>query len=216
MNTSEKLNLAEIRDITIESGLQLIPGVGGALSTVYFGTKQAKEFKRLEKFYKVLSEELESIKGMIVAVENQYEDGLISLIEQVNDKVEKEHQEVKINAYRDYMKNLLTNNINSYNYDKKKLFLDILGNMNNLEIEVLNLIYQKYIENPQHIIKVGTFNRPDFDVYVFVGIISRLKSYGFIKSTSGEINIGGGVDNSLEEWISISNFGLEFVNFVLK
>ena len=88
--------------------------------------------------------------------------------------------------------------------------------MNNLEIEVLNLIYQKYIENPQHMIKVGAFNRPGFDVYAFVGVISRLKSYGFIKSSTSEITLGGGVDNTLEEWISISNFGLEFVNFVLK
>ena len=61
MNTSEKLNFAETRDIVIESGLQLIPGVGGAISSAYFGVKQAKEFKRLENFYKLLSEELETI-----------------------------------------------------------------------------------------------------------------------------------------------------------
>lgn len=50
MSTKENLNFREGLDIAIDTGLQLIPGVGGAISSAYFGTKQAKQFKRIEKF----------------------------------------------------------------------------------------------------------------------------------------------------------------------
>lgn len=39
------------KDIVIEAIIQTIPYVGGALSTLYFGHKQEKRFKRLETFY---------------------------------------------------------------------------------------------------------------------------------------------------------------------
>ena len=45
---NDKLTTKEKIEIAIQSGLELIPYVGGALSSVYFATKQEKRFKRLE------------------------------------------------------------------------------------------------------------------------------------------------------------------------
>ena len=54
----DDLKGAEKRDLAIQTGLQLIPYVGGSLCTLYFGTKQEKRFKRIESFYRELAEEL--------------------------------------------------------------------------------------------------------------------------------------------------------------
>lgn len=105
----EKLNNKDNMNLIVEAGLQLIPYVGSSISTLYFGNKQQKEFKRLENFYKKLNEELISVKEEIKNIKEQYGDGLVSLIEQVNEKILKEHQERKIDCYINYIKEILTN-----------------------------------------------------------------------------------------------------------
>ena len=213
MNKSEKLNLPEIIDITVESGLQLIPVVGGTLSSAYFGTKQAKEFKRLENFYKILSEELNSIKIMILPIENQYEDGLVSLIEQINYRVEKEHQEVKINKYKKYMKSILTTPITLGNYDSIKVFLDILSSMSLLEIEIISFMYKN---RDKGYIPVKNISNSGVHQYAIVGAISKIKSYGFLSTQHVDFSISEGVDNSLQEQIFINDYGVEFVEFTIE
>ena len=213
MNKSEKLNLPEIIDITVESGLQLIPVVGGTLSSAYFGTKQAKEFKRLENFYKILSEELNSIKTMILPIENQYEDGLVSLIEQINYRVEKEHQEVKINKYKKYMKSILTTPITLGNYDSIKVFLDILSSMSLLEIEIISFMYKN---RDKGYIPVKNISKSGVHQYAIVGAISKIKSYGFLSTQHVDFSISEGVDNSLQEQIFINDYGVEFVEFTIE
>jgi hypothetical protein len=54
----EKLNFKEKMEIVVNAGLQMIPSVGGALSTLYFGYKQEQRFKRVEKTLKEVANEL--------------------------------------------------------------------------------------------------------------------------------------------------------------
>ena len=211
MDTAEKLNFSEKRDIVIDSGLQLIPGIGGALSTVYFGTKQAKAYKRIERFYSELCSEISEIKSQITSISNHDEDGLVSLIEQVNDKVEKEHQELKFQCYKKYMKNILINPVDAFNYDKRKVFLDIIEDMSLLECEILALLYK----NKGNRAQVRFISKPGVNQYAIVGSISKLKSYGFLRTTQGSFSIGGNEDNLLEEFVGINEYGIEFVEFTL-
>ncbi|CEQ04076.1 Uncharacterised protein [[Clostridium] sordellii] len=215
MNTSEKLSLSEKRDIAIESGIQLIPGIGGALSSAYFGAKQAKQFKRLESFYQELSLEMKELKEKIIPMDEQYEDGLISLIEQINEGVEKEHQRKKIEFYKGYMKKLLTKPLTKSIYDKSKMFLDILESMTVLEIELLTHLYKFYLENSTSI-EIRNISRQDLDQYAIVGIISKLKSYGFIRTVEQRLTFGGGQDNLLNDSIVLSNYGIEFIEFITR
>jgi hypothetical protein len=209
-NRDVKLSISEQKDIAIEASLQLIPYVGGTISSLYYGNKQAKEFKRLEIFYKELSLDLEGLKDKIIPIEKQYNDGLISIIEQTNNKVEKEHQEYKINCYRKYIKNILTNTINESNYDKNKIFLDILESMSCLEIEVLSLLY-KSKRNTQ----VKLISKPGVDKNTFISVVWKLKSYGFIDSRQYDIGPNG-QENLLNEYILINEYGIEFIKFILE
>jgi len=101
----------------VEAGLQLIPHVGGALATLYFGRKQQREFNRIAEFYKELSGELKEK----VSLENQDEGILASLIEKINDKVEKEVLEEKQKYFKNYFKNILIYPVKD-DYDEKTFF----------------------------------------------------------------------------------------------
>lgn len=206
---SERLNKKEKFEIAIESGLQLIPYVGGPISSLYFSTKQAKEFKRIERFYNELKEELDKVKSKIKSIDNQYEDGLISLIEQVNDKVEKEHQKIKFQSYKKFMKNILIDPVSVINYDKRETFLDIIGNMSILECKLLSIIYRN-----KDYIRIKDLKIYEVNQYVILGAVNKLKSYGFLMTSQDTISLYGG-DNYLNERVCISDYGKEFVEFTL-
>lgn len=213
MGDKTKLTGKQKLEVAIQTGLQAIPYVGAPLATAYFGSKQVKEFNRLQEFYNQLSKDMESIKSSIVPIDMQYEDGLMSLIEQINSNIEKEHQSRKIQCYKNYMRNMLTNQITEYNYDKKKLFLEVLQSMSIIEIEVVSELYKL---EKNLIVKVSAFSRAGFDTYAFVGVMSKLKSYGFLKTQQEQMFIGGGEDNLLNESVAINDYGREFVEFVLQ
>lgn len=212
MKNKDKIDLKTKLEIAIESGMQLIPYVGGVLTTAYFGTKQAKEFERIKRFYSELSEELTNVKDKIVSMDSQYEDGLISLIEQLNYKVEREHQEEKIKYFKNYMKSILIEPVSNINYDKRKVFLDIIENSTLIECDILvklNSIYGKWVQ-------VRYITHKNYDKYAIIGAINRLKSYGFLKTRQEDILVGGVDSNVLSELISISDYGREFVEFIIK
>lgn len=209
MSGKDKLTIGDEINIAVQSGLQLIPYVGGAISTAYFGRKQEKAFKRVERLYSELASELSTIKTQIVPIESQDEDGLISLIEQVNDKVENEHQEIKFQSYKKFMKNILTDPVNSSNYDKRKTFLDIIEHISIIELEILVFLYKNFGVTTQ----VKNISKPGVNQYAIVGAINKLKSYGFLRTAQGSFSIGGNNDNLLEEIVSVNEYAKEFIEF---
>ena len=209
-NSNVKLNTNDMMDLAIETGMQLIPIVGGSLATIYFGIKQTKEFKRIEQFYTELANDLQKQSERIVNLETQYQNGLVSLIEQLNNKVEKEHQYHKVQLYKTYMKNLLFNPITEQNYDQRKTFLDVLESLTFLELEILVFLYDNQGMGP---IAVKSFGKSGVSQYALVGGVSKLKMNGLVSAVTNNIVFGG--DNSLEEMVSVTDYGLEFINFCI-
>ncbi|MDB8553245.1 hypothetical protein [Turicibacter sanguinis] len=203
-------------EIIAESCMQLLPGVGGVLASLYFGTKQAKEFARLERFYHELAAELETLKEYILKVEEQCSDEYISLIEKLNDKVEKEHQEVKIIAYKNFMKQLLFTKTTSQNYDERKVYLELLDTLTLLDIETLIFLYKNRNEDQRskRLIKVGELNRANTLKYAIVGSIYKLKINGLIEAYTYDLTEGA--DNSLNECVCVSDYGVNFIKFCLE
>ncbi len=209
-NPNVKLDAKDMMDLAVETGMQLIPIVGGPLATIYFGIKQTKEFKRIENFYAELANDLQKQSERIANLENQYQNGLVSLIEQLNNKVEKEHQYYKVKLYKTYMKKLLFNLVTEQNYDQRKTFLEILDSLSFLELETLIFLYKKQNMGP---IPVKNFGNPDVSQYAIVGAVSKLKMNGLVKAVTKNLVFGG--DNSLEEMVSVTDYGLEFINFCI-
>lgn len=212
MFMNNEINFKTKIEIAIETGMQLIPCVGGAVATAYFGTKQAKEFERIKSFYEELSREVEDIKDNIVSFDKQSESEMISLIEQINYKVEREHQQDKINYYKNYMKRILVDPVNSENYDKRKVFLEIIENTTLLELGVLGYLHNNYGKWAT----VRYVRYLNYTQYEIIGAINKLKSYGFLMTRKEDMIVGGIDSNTLSELITISNYGKEFVDFIAE
>lgn len=210
MNNDEfKLSGKEKFELTVEAGLQSLPYVGGSLATLYFGTKQEKRFKRIESFYQDLSDQIGHHQIRLLSLESHNKYKLISIIEELNEKVERESSEEKRTLFKKYFISTLSNPVNE-NFDKVRYFLDALSSLSLLEFELL-----VFLKNNNATL-VGQITKPDTDQYAIVGSIGRLKTYGFLVASTHSMSIGGGSDNSLNEVVSISSFGNEFISYCVE
>lgn len=208
---NNKLTSKEKTEIAVESGLQLIPFVGGALSTLYFSTQNEKRFLRIESFYEEFAELVKEAQTEIKSLHVDYQPHLISLIERLNDKVERESRQSKREHFKKYLFSILKDQDFS-NYDKHLFFLETLDNITELDCEMLTFIHASSPKSLQ----VGTISKPGINQYAIVGSIQRLKGFGFIKSFTVALSIGDNSDNSLKESIQISTYGSEFIEFCLE
>ena len=209
MTDTQKLTSSDKRDLVIQAGMQLVPYVGGSLSSLYFGAKQEKRFKRLESFYQEVAAEIEKMKDSISSVDKQDPIALEAIIESLHEKVESEPTLEKREFFKNYFKNTLKFPV-AGNFDERKYFLDALSEMTLLECELL-----VFIDSQPSSIEVGNIQKPSTDKYAVIGAVGRLKSRGFLVSTQGSFAVGGGVDNSLQEIVSVSYFGKSFIAFCL-
>ncbi len=222
-NSDEELKLSpdEKMSLAIQSGLQLLPcGIGGAISSIYFGVKQKKRFKRIERFYSEIAQELKDYKentlreimDRINLLTNQDKEAFGYILEELNDKVEREYTSHKINILKKYLKSTIEDPVNEENFDKRKYFLDVIGSLTLLECENLGFIY-----NQESFVNVENIKKEGVDKYEILGSINRLKSYGFLATyqfyyaTDAE----KGAEIGFGENIEISSLGRSFCEFCL-
>ena len=209
-NGDTKLSGIEKRELVIQAGLQAIPYVGGSLATLYFGTKQTRRFKRLETFYQEVAQEVQALKGKMASPDEHDKEALAAILEELNEKIEREQVREKREFFKTYLKNTLIHPVKG-NYEERRFFLDTLGSMSLLECEVLGFLY-----NQNQPVRVGNIEKSGVDQYAIVGAIGRLRSFGFLVSAQASFSIGGGVDNTLNETVKVSDFGQRFCEFCLR
>lgn len=208
-SNNESLTIKDYRDLVIESGMQAIPMVGGSLATLYFGYKQEKRFKRLESFYRELGEQIENMKDPIPHISKHNEDELNAIIEELHEKIESEHLQMKKDYYKQYYKNTLLYPVNG-NFDERKLYLDILSLVTPLQIELII-----FLANQSHPITGATIQKTGVEGAIIQGSISQLKNYGIIEGSLDSI-VFGGTGNAINENISLTAFGRKFHEFCLR
>lgn len=207
---NEKLSNADKRDLVIQASMELVPYVGGPLATLYFGSKQEKRFKRIESFYKEISEEIGRMKDSISSLDNQDPNQLEAIIESLHEKIEAEPTEEKRDYFKKYFKSTLKNPV-AGNFDERRYFLDTLANLTLLECELLICL-----KTQPSALQVRSIQKPGVDIYAIAGSIGRLKTNGFIAASQGSISIGGSTDNSLNELVTLTAFGRKFIQFCLE
>lgn len=208
--TDPKLTIADKRDLVIQASMELVPYIGGPLSTLYFGSKQEKRFKRIESFYEEISKEIGYMRDSIASLDNQDPNQLEAIIESLHEKIEAEPTKEKREYFKNYFKSTLKHPV-SGNFDERKYFLDTLVNLTLLECELLI-----FIKSQPSALQVRTIQKPGVDAYAIVGSIGRLKTNGFLSAATGSISLGGNADNSLNESVSITSFGNKFIQFCLE
>ncbi|WP_153732518.1 hypothetical protein [Sporosarcina obsidiansis] len=194
----EKLTSREKWDITIQTGLQLVPYVGGALATSYFSVKQEKRFKRLETFYKELSEQISGTESHLPSADVHDKESLIALIERINDEIERESSTKKREYFKNFFINILRKPTLDSNYDERRIFLDALANLTVLEFEVL-LVYSEYKQT----------DTEDVTEKARIAQASgRLEMYGFLEGSYMSF-LGGTTVKTL----TITQLGINFINY---
>ncbi|AKR36863.1 hypothetical protein COA05_01535 [Bacillus thuringiensis] len=202
LNTNEKVHLG------IEACLQLIPNIGGALATSFYGYQKEKKLKRLESFYNELSADIEVIKASVQSPSTTPDsEELLSIIENLNEKVEREHIEEKRNYFKTYFINNMLHH-DQINYDNKKFFLDTLANMTLIECNIILDLF----ERPEPV-SINAVSSGAMSKFQMIGAMHRLQSYGFIEMKERPSNT---VRGELTKDVSITHYGIRFVMFCLK
>jgi len=196
-------------DVIIEALVQAIPYVGGPLATLYFGKKQEKRFRRLEKFYQELKEEIGNIGQALPDISTHNPEELSAILEELHEKVETEHIEVKRRYYKEYFKNTMQHPVNG-NFDERKLFLDILSALTPLQIEIVI-----FLSRQAAAVQASTVSKPGVDQALIAGSLAQLKNFGITDGALNSIVFGGG-GNAINEDISVSMFGRRFHSFCLN
>ena len=98
-----KISAKDKLELIVNAGLQAIPYIGGPLSTLYFGYKQEQRFQRVEQTLKEVASELQNCK--LPKIEEHNSEELMSLIDELTDRIEGERIELKRNLYKEYFKN---------------------------------------------------------------------------------------------------------------
>lgn len=197
------------KDTIIEAAVQAIPYVGGSLATLYFGNKQERRFRRLEKFYEELKEEISKSPNVYKDIIQHNPDELSAIIEELNENVESEHLDLKRNLYKNYFKKTMIEPVNG-NFDERKLLLDILSAVTPLQIEII-----VFLATQPSAVKSNKILKPGVEQAVILGSLAQLKNYGLIESTVNSIVLGES-NGSINENITLSKFGIRFNNFCLQ
>ena len=194
---------------TVGYGIAAIPVVGGALSTIYFDVKGKIRFKRIEKFYKELAIEVEKIQDQISDIDNFDQEAVAVIIEEINEKIEKEYDEKKIEFIKNYFKNTLINPIDKNNFDERRFLLNTLSKMSLLECDIMTFLKEKKSQTKVENIKLG-----EIDQNIIIGAIDRLKNYGFLNSIRKVTSYGK--DERLGVMVKLNEFGEKFIMFCLE
>ena len=202
----EKISGKDKLELVINAGLQAIPYVGGPLATLYFGYKQEQRFQRVEKTLKEVAEELQNVQ--IPNIEQHNKEELITLIDELTDKIEKEQLESKRILYKEYFKNILKTPTNG-NYEERKLFLEVLEKITPLQIE----IFQFLLINDNTVDLA--IQKPGTDQSLIQSSILQLENYGLVNATIHSISLGGS-NAGMPMSLKVSQFGKRFNDFCLK
>jgi len=197
------------KDLMLESAIQSIPYVGSSIATLYFGKKEKKRFERLESFYSKLNEELEKVKKSISKLENHNLDELVSLIEEINEKVENERTELKIKYYKNLFTKSLIHPVKDC-FNERKYFVDLISSLTQVHINILAILYQTSdFVNQFYLIKSG------IDKDLVKGFTQQLDNSGLINSQLDSIgfsNTGG----TFNQRISLTELGKRFYYFCIQ
>lgn len=201
---SDKLTIKEKREIVVQAGLELVPYVGGSLSTLYFSTKQEKRFKRLESFYRELADKMSNIELNLPSISLHDEDSLAALIDHLNEKIEVEYSNQKRELFKNYFINILNSPTVETNFDIRYILLDILANLTITEFQTLLSFTPDYIDLRNEL-------RDGFNYDLDESAKSRLEANGLLKARYQAQGIMGSLP--VNKTYYITELGIEFINF---
>ena len=194
----------------IEAGLNCIPYVGSIVSTLYFGRKNEMRFNRIENFYKILKDDFDIISSKVRTIENSDKEALAGIIEEINEKVERDHLESKLIQFRNCFYNSLILQTKD-TYDLRKYFIHVLDQLSIFDIRLL-----KELSDKDQIMSVQMKNiksGENYDQY-FVSV-HKLTSFGLLTSKFHG-TLTPGMDFTNNTAYLLSDTGKAFIQYCME
>lgn len=206
----DELSYKEIGLNQLEALISAVPFVGSAINTLYFGHKRDREFKRIEKLYKLISSDIDKIKDQISSMlSNNDSEATTGIIEAIHESAEKDYTESKLK----YLKNCYLNTLmgqTKNTYEDRRVFIRILNELTEDDIEILTGLYQA----PDGAgYSLEQFSE-DQKIVVYA-VFERLKSYGlaYLKLSAP---ITTNIDFTEISTCVISKYGIKFYDYCLN
>ena len=126
----------------------------------------------------------------------------------MNTQIESEQALSKRELYKTYFKSTLVSPVKD-NFDRRKLYLDILKTLTPLMIKIFNLLvkHKKPIKT-SHVVLSG------IEPALVFGSIKQLVIHGLFNSQLDSISFGSN-GGQMDEIISVSEFGMQFHEFCI-
>ena len=208
-NKNDNLTPMDYVNLAIEAGIGAIPVVGSPIQTIYFGRQNEKRFKRIERFYAELNEELERIKDSIPEVYSpeRDRDQLVGILESINEDVEKAKNQSKIKYYKSLYKSCIIG-INKLNWDREEYFVEVLSQLTTIQIELLGFLYTKGNNF------VGNINYSGIPQELTDGNLNILSDLGLLDKTIASIVLGDVGKQNMG--YKVSTLGKEFISYTFS
>ncbi|PPA71902.1 hypothetical protein [Jeotgalibacillus proteolyticus] len=207
------MNKKDMFNEVVASGIGKLPYVGWVFSGIYSSVKAEKEAERIDKFFEVIAIELERLDSeLTTALKTAKHDDeyLTMLIEKVCRKVEREAREMKRRNFQKLFLNSILNGVNAHSFNQFDFFTETLDDLNEINVEMLVLLYDQDDLTPISRIR----NRRSNDPYFILASINKLRNFGFLETYSGDVHLGAR-DNALHDNVKLSKLGKEFSKFCL-
>ncbi|MDG2976879.1 MULTISPECIES: hypothetical protein [Latilactobacillus] len=215
-NKSEnKLHGKDYAWLAIEAGIASIPTVGSALQTAYFGAKNEKRFKRIENFYKELSEDVEKLKNQLTNPDeiSQYSDEISQYMEKMNEIIESNTTLAKRSMLHNGFLNILKSP-SKINWDQEQYFTSIIPQIDLTDLQLLLATRKLERDKWAMISDVVNAFEGKLDKFYLIGLCERLTNLGLFEKRYGDINMGSD-GTIIETYYRITNLGKDFLSFTM-
>lgn len=206
---TDKISTRSMIEIGVNAALQLVPIAGSPISSVWSAIRQEKTNLRMERFLQGVIADVERLKSQGVTANTETPETVAKLVESAFEKVESEANEDKLGMFRRYIESTLRAPPTE-DFDQRKTYLNELSSISMLECSVLAFFFQS-----KESVQIKNLSSPGVDVYAILGAINRLKGRGFVVARRGGFMMNGVNDESLEEIISLSDYGTKFAEYCL-
>lgn len=214
--SNDKLHGKDYAWLAVEAAVASIPTVGSALQTAYFGAKNEKRFKRVEDFYKHLSEDVEQLKDQLTTSDeiHQYSEQISQYMEKVNDVIESNPTFTKRSMLRTGFLNILKSP-STINWEQEEYFTSIIPQVDLTDIRILiglrPLDQNKWAQIPNI---VAAFDGK-LDKFYLTGLCERLTNFGLVEKRYGSISMQPN-GTIIETYYRITNLGKKFLMFTTE
>lgn len=188
----------------ISAGLNMIPGAGGALASLFDSYIPKQKEKRLVEFVQSLAVEIDKVKDQIQEdVINT--DNFAFIFERTFRGAIESYQKEKIDLYKAIFINSLTDKL-SLKDEEKEIFLNLANDLTVRHIKIMNVLKNNSSGELTQVVKTSF---PDYDKDSIFYIMDDLRNKGLVHEK------GAIYDSSLSNnFNQLSEMGNRFVDFI--